>query len=205
MKIKRSFLPLAGSFLLLLSGCSEPSTPAKKAEEKPVPVTGDTALSKIFQVARTWDPRIQVLKLTSSHIADVPEERGKAAAWEGTFVSPTQSKSRTYTYSVIEMLPNLHKGTFSVGEEAFSGKKGDSVPFLIEAIKIDTDQAYETALTKAADYEKKSPGKPITFVLELTSRYPLPTWRVIWGESASSSNFSVFVDAASGKFLEVMH
>jgi len=28
---------------------------------------------------------------------------------------------------------------------------------------------------------------------------------VIWGESVSSSSFSVFVDATTGDFLEVMH
>jgi len=101
------------------------------------------------------------------------------------------------------VLPTLHKGVFSVAEDAFSPAKG--TPFLIEGVKVDTDKAYETALTKAADYEKKSPGKPITLILELTPRHPDPTWRVIWGESVGSSNFSVFIDATTGEFLEVMH
>jgi hypothetical protein len=195
--------------MLLLSGCSEQpaAAPVKKAEEKPEPVTGLSALFKIFQVARSWDPRIQILKLTSGHLNEVPEVRGKAASWEGMFVSPAQARSRTYTFSVIELLPNLHKGVFSVAEEAFSGAKGTSKPFLIEGAKIDTDKAYETALAKpeAAAYDKKNPGKPITLILELTPRHPDPTWRVIWGESVSSSSFSVFVDATTGDFLEVMH
>lgn len=199
-------LPLAGSVALLLSGCSEPpAAPVKKVEEKPEPVTGQTALFKTFQVARSWDPRVQILKLSSTHLNEVPEVRGKAAAWEGTFVSPTEGQSRTYTYSVIELLPNLHKGVFSVGQEAFSESKGSSKPFLIEAAQIDSDKAYTTALAHAADYEKKNPDKPITLILELTPRHLRPTWRVIWGESVSSSNFSVFVDATTGDFLEVMH
>ena len=197
---------MVGSLVLLLAGCSEPPAPVKKAEEKPVPVTGDTALFKMFQVAHTWDPRPEVLKLTSSHVADVPEERGKAAAWECTFVSRSQNRLRTYTYSVVELLPNLHKGVFMTGEEAYSfTAKNPDTSFAIEAVKIDTDQAYQTALTKADEYEKKNPGKPITLVLEMTPRFPAPAWRVIWGESASTSSFSVFVDANSGKFLEVMH
>ncbi len=198
-------LPLVSCVLLLLAGCSQPPAPVKKAEEKPVPVTGESALFKMFQVAHTWDPRPEILKLTSSRIADAPEERGKAYAWECTFVSRTLNRSRTFTYSVIELLPNLHKGVFGVGEDAYSFSNKTSTPFAIEAVKIDTDQAYQTALTKAEDYDRKNPNKPIIFILEMTSRYPGPTWRVIWGESASTSNFSVFVDANSGKFLEVMH
>jgi hypothetical protein len=203
----RSFLlPIAGSLALLLCGCSEqPAAPVKQVEEKPEPVTGQTALFKMFQVARSWDPRIQILKVSSTHLNEVPEVRGKAAAWEGTFVSPTQGRYRTYTFSVIELLPNLHKGVFSIAEDAFSGSKGESKPFLIEGAKIDTDKAYETALAKAGDYEKKNPGQPITLILELTPRHPDPTWRVIWGESAGSSSFSVFVDATTGDCLDVMH
>ena len=197
---------MAGSLALMLMGCSsEQPAPVQKAEEKPEPVTGQTALFKMFQVARSWDPHIQILKLTSSHLNEIPEVPGKAGAWEGIFVSPTEGKTRTYTYSVIEILPSLHKGVFSVAEEPFSGAKGTSKPFLIEGAKIDTDKAYQTALTKAGDYDKKNPGKPITLILELTPRHPDPTWRVIWGESLSSSNFSVFVDATTGDFLEVMH
>ena len=198
--------PIAGSLALLLGACSEPSSaPVKKVEEKPEPVTGQTALFKMFQVGRSWDPRVQVLKLASTHLSEVPEEPGKAAAWEGTFVSLAQARSRTLTFSVIELLPSLHKGVFTIGEEAFSATKGTSQPFWIEAAKIDTDTAYATALSKAGDYEKKNPGKPIALILELTPRYPGPTWRVIWGESASSSDFSVYIDATTGGFLEVMH
>jgi hypothetical protein len=59
-------------------------------------------------------------------------------------------------------------------------------------------------LTKGAEYDKKNPGKTITFVLEKTSRFTDPAWRVIWGESVGTSNFSIFVDASTGKYLETM-
>jgi len=198
---------MAGGLALFLSGCSEqPAAPApKKAEEKIEPVTGQSALFKMYQVARTWDPRIQILKLSSVHVNEVPEVRGKAAEWDGVLISPTQERARTYSFSVIELLPTLHKGVFSTAEEAFSGRSGESKPFLIEMAKIDSDKAYQTALAKAGDYEKKNPAKPITLVLELTPRHPNPAWRVIWGESASTSNFSVYVDAFTGEYLEVMH
>jgi len=205
--MRRLLLPGACGLALLLSGCSEPP-PApvqKQVEEKPEPVTGLHGLAKMFQVARTWDVRIQILKLTSVHLNEVPEARGKAGEWDGTFVSPTEEKSRTYTFSVIELLPNLHKGVFATGDEPFSGAKEASKPFLIEAAQIDSDKAYQTALTKAGEYEAKHPGKPITLILEQTPRHPRPAWRVIWGPSASNSDFSVFVDATTGEYLEIMH
>jgi hypothetical protein len=208
MKLRQILIPFAAGLTLLLIGCSDqPAAPVKKVEEKPEPVKGLTALARMFQVARTWDPRVQVLKITSTHLKEVPEVRGKAAAWEGIFVSPTQSQMRTLTFSVVEQLPSLHKGVFSVGDEAFSGTKGTNRPFLIEGAKIDTDKALETALAepKTIEYEKKNPDKLITFILELTTRYPDPTWRVVWGESLSTSNYSVYVNATTGKFLEVMH
>ena len=30
------------------------------------------------------------------------------------------------------------------------------------------------------------------------------TWRVVWGDSVGTSNFSVFVDATTGEYLETM-
>ena len=199
---------LAAGLALFLGGCSEqPSTaPAeKKAEEKPEPVSGQSALFKMYQVARSWAPDAAVLKLTSSRLADVPDQPGKSGSWEATFVSQQRSTSRGYTWSAVEEQPNLHKGVFAGSEEPYSGAHGPTQPFLIATVKIDTDAAYETAKAKAADYEKKNPGKPISFLLEHSNKFPNPAWRVIWGESVSTSGFSVFVDATTGGFLEIMH
>src|SRR5438876_151399 len=41
--------------------------------------------------------------------------------------------------------------------------------------------------------------------LRMTSIHlPDLTWRVIWGDSVGTSNFSVFVDATTGEYLETM-
>ncbi|HWC97461.1 MAG TPA: hypothetical protein VG456_11940 [Candidatus Sulfopaludibacter sp.] len=205
----RKLLPLVGGLLLLLTACSEqPATTQKKEPEKPPePITGQSALFKMYQVARTWDPRALVLKMESMHSPQIPEVAGKAGMWGATFTSPTQGRLHSYTFSLIEELPSLHKGVFQVADEVFSGKKGVTQPFLIAAVKADTDAAYETAKSqpKAIEYDKKFPGKPITLLLEKNDRFPDPVWRVIWGESTGTSNFSVFVDASTGGFLEIMH
>jgi hypothetical protein len=149
--------------------------------------------------------------LTSLHISeapDAPPASGAAPAWQATFTSQTRSQARSYTYSIVEAPGNLHKGTFAGPEEGWSGPRGVSSPFLIAAVKVDTDAAYKTAMqtpqSKAVDYDKKNPGKPITFILEKTSKHPDPAWRIVWGESVGTSNFSVLIDASTGQYLETM-
>lgn len=203
----KSLTLLSGCTLLLwMTGCSsETAAPPKKVEEKPAePVTGRQALQQMYISARGWAADIQPLKLNSILLPEVKAEPGKAPAWQATFVSPSQVKARSYTYSVVESVGNLHKGVFAGLDQSWSGPSQTNKPFPMAAVKIDSDEAYKTALKKAADYDKKNPGKPINFLLESTSKFPDVTWRVIWGESVGTSNFSIFVDASTGQYLETM-
>jgi hypothetical protein len=210
---KPTILP-AIVLLAILTACSETpttSTVAKQEPEKVEPITGQSALYRMYQSARSWANDVQVLKLTSLHISeapDAPPASGAAPAWQATFTSQTRSQARSYTYSIVEAPGNLHKGTFAGPEEGWSGPRGVSSPFLIAAVKVDTDAAYKTAMqtpqSKAVDYDKKNPGKPITFILEKTSKHPDPAWRIVWGESVGTSNFSVLIDASTGQYLETM-
>jgi hypothetical protein len=205
----RSTLLWCAPLCLMLAGCSEAptGTTTEKEPEKPLePATGQSALYKMYQVARSWAPDAKVLKMNSMAIADVPNvPPGKAAAWQATFTSDARSQARTYTYSIVEDLPNnLHKGVFAGTEEGWSGARGVDQPFLIAAVRTDTDAAYKTALGEAGDYDKKNPGKPITLLLEKNQKFPDPAWRVVWGESVGTSNFSIYVDASTGLFLEKM-
>lgn len=195
---------------LLLTGCSETPTTApvakKEPEKPPEPISGQSALYKMYQVARSWAPDAQVLKMNSIALAEVPTvPRGKAAAWQATFASAARSQARSYTYCIVESQGNLHKGTFAGLEEGWSGPRGITSPFPIMAVKIETDTAYETALKQGADYEKKNPGKTISWLLEKQNKFPDPVWRVIWGESVGTSNFSVIIDASTGEYKEKLH
>ncbi|HTQ56460.1 MAG TPA: hypothetical protein VMI94_18450 [Bryobacteraceae bacterium] len=203
--MKNIALFTASTLLLLLMGCSsETPAPQKKAEEKPPePVTGRQALQNMYIAARGWAADIQPLKLTSILLPEVKAVPGKAAAWEAIFVSASQGKARSYTYSVVESEGNLHKGVFAGSDQSWSGS-APTKPFPMAAIHHDSDEAYETALKKGAEYDKKNPGKPIMFLLEANSKFPDVSWRVIWGESVGTSNFSVYVDASTGQYLETM-
>ncbi len=153
--------------------------------------------------ARGWAADIEPIKVTTLPVADVKSVPGKAGAWQALFVSPSLNKARAYTYSVVEGEGNLHKGVFAGFDQ--STPMGAEKPFLMAAIKVDSDEAYATALKKGADYDKKNPGKPIIFLLEHNNKFPDVSWRVIWGESAGTSNFSIFVDASTGGYLETIH
>jgi len=207
-KVHMTKLKLGASCVLILmcAACTSeaPKKEAKK-EEKIEPITGLTALGRMFMPARAWaGGDVQILSCRSIPVDGVPQERAKSGAWEAVFVAPSKNRARRWTYSVIEAGGNLHKGPFAGMEESWSGPRGQARPFLIAAVKTDTDAAYQTALKKATEYEKKFPNKPISFLLETSSRHPNPSWRVIWGDSPASSNFSVYVDATTGEYLETM-
>ena len=198
----------ATTFALIfwMMSCSDaPKTAVKKEPEKPLePATGQSALFKMFQVARSWAPDAEVLKMNSIPLGPKTEP-GRSGAWQATFVSKARGAARSYTYSVMEGEGNLHKGVFAGLEQSWTGPRGGFIPFTIAAVKTDTDAAYQTALkNKGAEYEKKNPGKPISVILEKTSKFPDPSWRIIWGESVGTSNFSVLVDTATGLYQETL-
>jgi len=192
-----------------LTACSDTTTTTeKKTEEKVEPATGLTAVFRMYQAARTWAPDAQILKLSSMHITDGPEGprgSGAMAAWQATFVSDAKSQARTYTYSVVESEGNLHKGAFAGQSESWGGAHGVEAPFPIQAVKIDTDAAFKTALTKAAEYDKKNPTMQIVYMLEKTTKHPDPAWRIVWGDSVATSAMSILVDASTGSYLETVH
>jgi len=199
---------LALPLLILLCACGDaPKSEKAKEAAKPLePVTGRQAFQRMYPSARSWALDATPFRLRDIHLSQVKAEKGKAGAWEAMFVSPSLGKSKTYTYSTIEAEGNLHQGVFGGPEEGYvASTRGPTFPFEIAAIKTDSDQAFNAAAEKSADYIKKYPDKPLSFILERTNRFPDLTWRVIWGESVSTSDYSVFVDATTGKFLEKMH
>lgn len=191
---------------LVLGGCSEqPEKAEKKVEKAAAPVTGQTALFRMYQVARSWAPDAEVLQMNSMHLTDLPDVHGKAGAWQATFVSETRNEARVYTYSVIEAEPNIHEGVFPGHPESWAGPGSGNKPFLIAGVKIDTDAAYKTALKEAGAAAKDNQKQTIAFVLDKQAKFTSPSWRVIWGESIGTSGLSVYIDASTGEYLETMH
>jgi hypothetical protein len=155
----------------------------------------------MYTSARAWAQDLQILHYSSINIPEVQHQDGKAPAWQVVFVSQALKMYRTYTFSVYEASATLHKGIF---EEAPQFWPGTGKPYVLEAVKVDTDKAWETALQHGKDYNSKNPKTPISYTLGMDKGSD-PDWRVIWGQSAGESSFSVLVDAASGDFIQIVN
>src|SRR5512135_1544533 len=120
----RVFVPL--SLILLLSACSETPTETKTKEpEKPsAPITAQQAFRYTYPAARAWAGDSLPLRIRSVHLADVPAEGGKAAAWEIIYVSASQQAAKVFTWSAIEASETLHKDVFGAKPQAWNGSSG---------------------------------------------------------------------------------
>src|SRR3989441_12179379 len=145
---------------LIFTSCSEPSQTGKDQPKVPIlppaPVTGRFAFQRMYIQARTWAPDVQPLRLSSFNLKQVASAAGKCGAWQATFVSPQRSKARIYTFSVVES-GDLHQGVLAGREESWSGPSGQVRPFFLQALKVDSDEAFATATQKNSDFIKKNP------------------------------------------------
>lgn len=201
-RVHRWLIPLPS--LLLMGACGQAPRTAEKAKEPPKPpepVSAQWAFHQMYVYARSWAPDASPLRLASIELEQVPCKAGKCGAWEAVFVSPRLGRARRLTYSVIEAEGNLHKGVFAGLEESWTGPRGQAELFPVAAFKVDAAAAHELAMKKGADYAKKNPDMPMSYLLEKTKRFPNPAWRVIWGRSISTSSYSIFVDASTGEYL----
>jgi hypothetical protein len=199
MKIAVTLLALAA-----LAGCSDSPKPTVEKKEPPKalePLTGRQAFQQMYIAARGWAPDCEPLKLNNINRTEVKAPAGKSGAWMCVFVSPSRARAKTYTWSAVEAEGNLHKGVFAGPDESYSPSRQEK-PFLIAAIKTDSDEAYTEAAKHAAEFLKKSPDKPVNFLLEQSPRFPDLAWRIFWGESIGTSEYSVFINASTGQFLE---
>ncbi len=198
----RSWLPLVAA--LLIAGCSDtPTAGTKKAPAPPpAPLSGRQAFQQTYPQARAWAVDCQPMSIRSINLPDPKSGEGKAGAWEILYVSQSRARQRIYTWSAIEAEGNLHQGVFAGLEQSWRGPTGQARPFLVQAIRIDTPKALETAVAHSAEFLKKTPQPPqVNFMLESTSRFPDPAWRVFWGETVSAAQWSVFIDASTGAYL----
>lgn len=196
---------LAVSLLAVMAACSNSEQVAEKKEEAtPLePRTGREAFQSMYVSARGWQHDATPLQLKNIPLAAVKAEPGKSGAWQAIFVSPAAGRARTYTWCAVELEGNLHKGVFAGPDESWSGPGGETQPFTAIALKVDTDEALKTAIARSEDYVKKHPNAPVIFLLEQNRRFPDLSWRILWGESIATSDYSVFVDATTGGLLAI--
>jgi len=191
-----------------LAACAEQTgtKPAKEAAPAPPPqpVTARFAFQRMSIQARVWAADAQLLRISSANLKEVASSAGKYPAWRATFVSAQLKKARSFSYSVVDSPGNVHEGVLRGSEESWSGPTGQAQPFPLQMLKVDSDEGYATAVKESKEYLKKHPETPVHFLLEYTPRFPLPAWRVFWGETLGSSQYAVFIDCTSGKYLQTL-
>lgn len=183
----------------LLAGCADSPPPKKKAEAPASPITGRQGFQYMYGSARLWAPDAEPLTVRSILLADSKPEPGKAGAWEVIFVSESMGRGRTYSWSTEEA-EGLHKGVFPGPQQAWT--PGAQKPFSPAEVKVDTDEALKTAEKASTDYLNKPGTKPpVNYLLERAVQFPDPVWRVMWGNTVSSAEYLVTVDATTGELL----
>jgi hypothetical protein len=190
------------SSLLMLAACFPEKQPVeKKAEAPPEPVGAQKAFFRTLPSARTWAPDVEPLRVESLAIPEVKWGEGKYGAWRITYVSAAKQRLKVYTYSVAESPGNVYKDVFSPLEERWNGPSGQTLPFRMQAFKIESDKAWAVAIEKSAAYLAKKSNQPAQVLLEWNKRFSQPSYRIFWGNSIGTAEHSVFVDAVTGQFL----
>jgi len=202
--------PIAVSALaavLAWTACSEAPQPAatetktaaeapKEPPGPPEPVTAQTAFYEMYKPARSWATDLLPLSLASGEVPNLKGGEGKAAMWSAVFVSPSRREARTFYYSVVDSGENIRKGVTAGGSQEWSGTTARSRPFQTTEFMVNSDAAYQTALTKAGAWVKKHPDKKPAFLLGSSAKFPQPVWYIIWG--TPKSGYAVYVNATTG-------
>ena len=192
-KCSKSILLIA---VLFLAACSEAPKTATTTKELPsVPVSGKTAFWEMYKPAYSWATDLVPLKLESKQIPGIKNEAGKSAMWSATFYSPSRNQVLKVSYAIAAHSPDIYKGV-TVGHPFAWSPNRDAMTFLTGDFSIDSDAAYQTALSQAGTWVKKHPDKEVSLVLGNASRFPSPVWYVLWGEA--KTGYSVYVSAKTG-------
>jgi hypothetical protein len=214
MKCARySAIPLT-VLALLTTGCSDSAAPVRKAEAtKPVeaqPISGQSAIFQMFQVARTWSSDAMLLKLENGDIPEAKAQPGKYGVWRATYISQSKSAKREYVYASADSDGGIIKGVRAGADSSYT-RSPQTHPFAVQEIRVDTVAAYETAM-KAVAADKamlkvleENKDLPVQYELEWTGLAPKPQWRVIFGVTVSQSKFSLLIDANNGELVRKIH
>src|SRR5215831_7754731 len=187
--------------ILVLTSCS-PET-SKKSEEsaaKPPapqgPISAKTAFWEMYRSAHSWAADVAPLSLESKEVPGIKNADGKAAMWSATFGSPNLRQFRTYSYAIADHKPEIVQGIMIGNAQPWGGPRNEALTFDTSDLVVDSDDAYQTALSQAAAWVGKNPGKEPSLTLGNASRFPAPVWYVLWGDK--KSGYSVYVNAKTG-------
>ncbi|HLZ00201.1 MAG TPA: hypothetical protein VKT33_14170 [Candidatus Angelobacter sp.] len=185
----------------LLLGCENEKPAAPTAP--PVQLqTGRFALQKMLVPARGWAPDAQPVWLQSVYIAqDGNGHDGKYSLWRAAFASPSRQKTVIFIWSGTDH-SDMPRGVNHLREEFFNPANRSEQPFDLNFIKIDSEDALETAQKHGGkDLLVKKPNQPVIYLLDYDSRIPQLRWHVIYNDNPAGAPLTVLIDASSGLFI----
>lgn len=196
-----SLFAITAAVLLAACGDQPPATSTKSVlPPKPAIPEGAipafTAYYELHKAARTLAPDLQTASITGVDAEGVKSEQGKYPQWKVIFVSAAKHQAFTFLYSTVEK-GNVLRGINNQGTLPWAGPTQNAEPFSNTDFSIDSTAAFQSAAEKGKAWLAKNPDKTITtFALGHSSRYPAPTWFILWGNPAGG--FAAYVNAATG-------
>ena len=135
------FLALAAICL----GCSsEPQKAPADAQPAVQLETGRFALQKMLAPARGWSGDAQLVRLESTNLKGGDGHDGKANFWRALFASTGRQKSEPFTWAGVAT-DDGPRGVNHGVEDSYNPSNRSSRSFDLNFLKIDSDQAFETA------------------------------------------------------------
>ncbi len=209
-RVRNSILPAAIAVMLLalLSGCSsesnkpaESETPEKKGPDL---ITARSAIQRMYIAARGWNVDAKPYRLEAVATSDGNGHDGKWAVWRASFASPGQRSEKSYTWSGSAADGAPSRGINPGTEDSYSASNASTQVFDMAFLKIDSDQAFDTAQKHGGDkLLEKAPDTPVIYVCDWNHNTNELVWHVIYGASREEAKLTVSVNASTGEFIRV--
>ena len=200
---------IAAAFLLLaLAACSsdagKPAETAKPEVKTAELISARSAFQKLYIQARGWSADAKPFRLESSITTDANGHDGKSAVWRGGFASATRRATKSYTWSGSAADGAPERGVIPGTEDTYSASNSSTQIFDMAFLKIDSDQAFDTAQKHGGDKVlEKSPDTPVFYVCDWNHNANQLVWHVTYGATRDGSKLTVAVDASTGQFIRV--
>jgi hypothetical protein len=196
-----------GISLAVLSGCSSENKPAasEKPEVKaPDLVGGLSGFHRSYVAARSWNQDAQPYRIEAVATNEGNGRDGKWAIWRSSFASPSARSEKTFTWSGSNADGSPSRGVNPGVEDSYSPSNTSTLVFDPQFLKIDSDQALETAKKHGGDkILEGSPDTPVMYVCDWNHNTNQLIWHVIFGPAREGAKLVVSVDASSGEFIRV--
>ena len=196
----KTFL-LPGFALLLLAGCSPEPAKTVPVVKPPDYLVGRSAFQKMYVASRGWNRDAQAFRLSSALTKDSQGHDGKSGVWQATFASAAHNTAKPYTWCGSNDA-DVDRGVTPGSEDNYSPTNTSTHVFDIAFLKIDSDEAYLTALKHGGQkLLEKDPNQPVIYLLDWDGQDNTLVWHVIFGESRTDRQLSVLVNASSGDYI----